>query len=194
MEKVTVNGKYDMGRNIWFMWEKRKVILTFSSMRRRRRGGSNNGKIQWKIPRIQQKSAYNWSLMENVLTGGFNTFDRSDQREKKTRENGCDQKLQISCTNSIKAKIQWLSERFSNHNCLGWSSNSISIIFLMYMYNTTKCPQGFHRFKAKNLWDDWNSAFQHIFKLILIQSTWFLTSYIKFLFWYRISVIEIFLM
>jgi hypothetical protein len=41
------------------MWEKRKVILTFSSMRRRRRGGSNNGKIQWKIPRIQQKSAYN---------------------------------------------------------------------------------------------------------------------------------------
>jgi len=163
-------------------------------MRRRRRGGSNNGKIQWKIPRIQQKSAYNWSLMENVLTGGFNTFDRSDQREKKTRENGCDQKLQISCTNSIKAKIQWLSERFSNHNCLGWSSNSISIIFLMYMYNTTKCPQGFHRFKAKNLWDDWNSAFQHIFKLILIQSTWFLTSYITFLFWYRISVIEIFLM
>ena len=129
-------------------------------MRRRRRGGSNNGKIQWKIPRIQQKSAYNWSLMENVLTGGFNTFDRSDQREKKTRENGCDQKLQISCTNSIKAKIQWLSERFSNHNCLGWSSNSISIIFLMYMYNTTKCPQGFHRLKAKNLWDHWNSAFQ----------------------------------
>jgi len=40
--------------------EKRKVILTFSSKRRRRsRGGSNNGKIQWKIPRIQQKSAYN---------------------------------------------------------------------------------------------------------------------------------------
>ena len=125
---------------------------------RRRRGGSNNGKIQWKIPRIQQKSAYNWSLMENVLTGGFNTFDRSDQREKKTRENGCDQKLQISCTNSIKAKIQWLSERFSNHNCLGWSSNSISIIFLMYMYNTAKCPQGFHRFKAKNLWDDWEQC------------------------------------
>jgi len=57
-------------------------------------GRSNNGKIQWKIPRIQQKSAYNWSLMENVLTGGFNTFDRSDQRENryKTTENGCDQK------------------------------------------------------------------------------------------------------
>ena len=102
--------------------------------------------------------------MENVLTGGFNTFDRSDQTEKrkktKTRENGCDQKLQISCTNSIKAKIQWLSERFSNHNCLRCYLNGISIIFLMYMYNKTKCPQGFHSIKAKNLSDYWNSAFQ----------------------------------
>ena len=139
-------------------------------------GRSNNGKIQWKIPRIQQKSAYNWSLMENVLTGGFNTFDRSDQTEKrkktKTRKNGCDQKLQISCTNSIKAKIRWLSERFSNHHCLRWSLNSISIISIMYMYNTTKCPQGFHRLKAKNLWDDWNSAFQTHLQTFLIQSTW----------------------
>jgi len=61
---------------------------------------------------------------------------------------------------TIKAKIQWLSERFSNHNCHRYSSNGISIIFLMYMYNKTKCPQGFHRLKAKNLWDYWNSVFQ----------------------------------
>jgi len=47
---------------------------------------------------------------------------------------------------TIKAKIQWLSERFSNHKCLRFN---LWIIFLMYMYNTTKCPEGFHRLKAK---------------------------------------------
>ena len=35
MEKVTVNGKSDTGKNIYDVG-KRKVILTFSSLRRRR--------------------------------------------------------------------------------------------------------------------------------------------------------------
>jgi len=48
--KVTVNGMSEGG---YMMLGKRKVILTFS------REGSNNGEIQWKIPRIHQKSAYN---------------------------------------------------------------------------------------------------------------------------------------
>jgi len=48
--KVTVNGMSEGG---YMMLGKRKVLLTFS------REGSNNGEIQWKIPRIHQKSAYN---------------------------------------------------------------------------------------------------------------------------------------
>ena len=30
----------------------------------------------------------------------------------------------------------------------------------IHVYNVFRCPQGFHRIKAKNLWDYWNTVFQ----------------------------------
>ena len=56
MEKVTVNGKSYSG-NMIDVGKEKSYINIFKYWDERRRGESNNGKIQWKIPRIQQKSA-----------------------------------------------------------------------------------------------------------------------------------------
>ena len=54
---------------------------------------------------------------------------------------------------TIKAKIQWLSQRFSNHSCSVHLFTAFQYKFLLYVhvYNVFRCPQGFHRIKAKNL-------------------------------------------
>ena len=57
MEKVTVNGKSDVGKDIYDVGKEKSYINIFEF--EEEEGESNNGKIQWKIPRIQQKSAYN---------------------------------------------------------------------------------------------------------------------------------------
>jgi len=79
----------------------------------------------------------------------------------------------LSCTNSIKAKIQWLSERFSNHNCLRYSLNGISIIFLMYMYNIKLNVHKVFIGLRRRIFEIIGTVrSMYIFKLILIQSTW----------------------